>query len=184
MPIKNIKKGAILVARPSLNIDIFSRSVVLITEHSEFGSVGFVLNKSSEISLNNLMDKTAYNFNLFNGGPLDKQSLFYLHKRPDIINNSIYIMDNLYWGGDFTTLQECIQNNSIKPEEINFYLGYCGWGKDQLKNELESKEWDLINDYSFDLFSKLDQNLWRILMKKKGGENLIWLNTPFDPSMN
>jgi len=51
MSIKSIKKGAILVAKPTLSNDIFQRSVILITEHLESGSIGFILNHSSHIPI-------------------------------------------------------------------------------------------------------------------------------------
>lgn len=185
MPFKNMKKGTILIARPSLNVDVFSRSVVLLIEHNLKGSMGFIINKPIELTTKNINPKLKSDQFIYNGGPVGNDNLFFIHKRPDLINGSIHIVEDIYWGGDFEDAKNAINSNLIEVDEIKFFIGYAGWGETQLFKELKNNEWEVIEDeITFDIFDKLDNNLWKTLMEEQGGENLIWLNTPADPSMN
>ena len=139
MSIKNIKKGAILVAKPTLSNDIFQRSVILITEHLESGSIGFILNRSSHIPISIFVSEIESGTLVFEGGPVDKENIYYLHKRPDLIRNSEKISEDLYWSGVYEDVREAINQNLIKENEIKFFIGYCGWAPKQIKNELSNK---------------------------------------------
>jgi Putative transcriptional regulator len=185
MSIKNIKKGAILVARPSLNNDIFTRSVLIITETNENGTVGFILNKSLDVPIRILTKSLPIDNMVFDGGPVDKENIYYIHRRPDLITNSLPIANGLYWSGNFRDVEQHFKSGEMHSSDIKFFLGYTGWGKNQLETEIESfKEWDVLEEYSFDILKDYNHNLWKMVMKKLGGENLIWLNTPLDPSHN
>lgn len=185
MPKTNIKKGSILISRPSLTLDIFSRSVVLIVDHTDNGTIGFIINKSTEIPINVFVEDIDITEVVYEGGPVDKDNIFYLHRRPDLIENSYQISEGIYWSGDFDDVNNAIKYNLFNKNDIKFFLGYSGWSKNQLFEEIEErKEWEIINNIPIDLFTCNTNEIWKNLMKKLGGENLIWSNTPFDPSMN
>ena len=120
---------------------------------------------------------------VFEGGPVDKENIYNIHKRPDLIRNSEKIADNLYWSGVYEDVRDAVNQNLITQEEIKFFIGYCGWAPKQIKDELNDNSW-AVTDLDFDIFERWDADLWKKLMKQLGGENLIWLNTPADPSMN
>ncbi len=183
MSIKSIKKGAILVAKPTLSNDIFQRSVILITENIESGSIGFILNRTSHLPISVFVSEIEANSIVFEGGPVDKDNIYYVHKRPDLIRNSEWIIDDIYWSGVYEDVREAVNNGLIKDDEIKFFIGYCGWSPKQILNELKDNSWS-ITELNFDLFEGWDADLWKNLMKQLGGDNLIWLNTPADPSMN
>ena len=178
MQIKSIKKGTILVARTGLNNDFFSKSVILITEYSEKGTMGFIINKPTTTPLNLLFKN-----HLYIGGPVADDELFIFHSRPDIIKKNIHISGNIYWAQDYEEIKKAMDKRIIDLSEIRMYKGYCGWNEKQLDREIEHKEWNVINA-TINIFKKLDDGIWIQLSKKIGGENLIWLNTPSDPSMN
>lgn len=182
---QTIKKGSILIARPSLLTDVFHRSVVLITNHlSEGGSIGFVLNKSLKLPLNAFIPDFNCELIVNSGGPVDEQNLFYIHTRPDLIKNSEPITDNLYWAGDFDDVKHALNNGFIDAHEIKFYVGYSGWSEHQLDNEVKEGAWTVQNDIDFDLFEDWDHKLWKKQMLTLGGENLIWSNMPENPMLN
>lgn len=185
MSIKSIKKGAILVARPSLNIDIFNRSVILITETHENGTVGFIINRSLEVPMRLLAKDLPIEDMVYEGGPVDKENIYYIHQRPDLIRNSLPIAKNLFWSGNFEDVERHMKSGEITSKEIKFFLGYTGWAKNQLETEIEKyNEWDILPEHSIDIFRPHDHQLWKSVIKKLGGDNLIWLNTPLDPSLN
>ncbi|WP_068599111.1 YqgE/AlgH family protein [Vaginella massiliensis] len=178
-----IQKGDILIAKPTLANDIFTRSVVIITEHGENGSVGFILNKSSHIPLNIFVSQMNSELIVYEGGPVDKDNIYYLHSRPDLISDSEKICDNIYWSGNYNDVRNAVNNGKIGDDEIRFYLGYSGWTTDQLESELSLNAWIHIRE-KIDIFRDWEVDLWKNQMKKLGGEHLLWVNAPADPSMN
>jgi len=127
------KKGNLLVAEPSLTGDVsFNRSVVLIAEHNDEGSVGFILNKPLDYTICDLVSDISIPFQVFNGGPVEQDNLYFIHKVPDLIENSVEISDGIFWGGNFDKTIELINNGTITEQDIRFFLGYSGWGTSQL----------------------------------------------------
>jgi len=80
-------------------------------------------------------------------------------------------------------VKSAINDGLITDDEIRFYLGYSGWGENQLQSEVEDNAW-IVVDEDVNIFRDWNNNLWKQQMKKLGGEHLIWMNTPADPSMN
>ena len=181
-----MKKGYLLFAEPTIQHDLnFSRSVVLIAEQNELGSVGFILNKKSNYSTLDLIPEFNYDFPIYNGGPVEKENLYFIHKVPLLIENSIKINDKLYWGGDFNSLVKLINDKKIKSSEIKFFLGYSGWDKNQLENEIQSNSWIVVNDNKNDkILLEHCENIWKDNLTKLGGNYMIWSNSPENPNHN
>lgn len=180
-----LQKGSILIARPSLVTDIFHRSVVLLTNHSnETGSIGFVLNKSLEIPVNVFLGELNSNEFVYSGGPVEEQKIFYIHKRPDLIKDSEHVHGEIFWSGSFDDVKHALNNGYIHGNEIKFFVGYSGWSEHQLETELQNGAWNVTNSMDFDMFLPLDHKLWKDQMLQLGGENLIWSNMPENPMLN
>ncbi len=180
------KKGKLLIAEPSLTGDVsFNRSVVLLAEHNSEGSVGFILNKPLDYSMNELVEEIMVPFPVFNGGPVEQDNLYFIHKVPHLIGNSIEISDGIYWGGDFEATVALINQEKITQNDIRFFLGYSGWASLQLDQELHSKSWIVVsNQYESDIIQKSTQAFWREKMMELGGDYLLWSNAPENPSLN
>jgi len=117
------KKGRILVSEPFLNDTYFRRSVVLLTEHSKEGSVGFVLNKPVELSVSGILkDFPEIDASVSIGGPVNTNTVHYIHTLGVLIPNSVQVMKNLWWGGDFDTIKELIIQGKIRKNNIRFFL--------------------------------------------------------------
>ena len=103
------KKGILLIAEPALTGDVsFNRSVVLLAEHNDEGSVGFILNKPLAYTISDLILEIEIPFQVYNGGPVEQDNLYYIHKIPMLIPNSIEISQGLFWGGNFEKVTELI----------------------------------------------------------------------------
>lgn len=180
------RKGKLLIAEPSLTGDVsFNRSVVLLAEHNSEGSVGFILNKPLDYSMNDLVEEILVPFPVFNGGPVEQDNLYFIHKVPHLISNSIEISDGIYWGGDFEATVALINQEKITQNDIRFFLGYSGWASLQLDKELHSKSWIVVsNQYESDIIQKSTQAFWREKMMELGGDYLLWSNAPENPSLN
>lgn len=179
-------KGKLLIAEPALTGDVsFNRSVVLLAEHNQEGSVGFILNKPLNYSMSDLVDEIEVPFPVYNGGPVEQDNLYFIHKVPELISNSVEISDGIYWGGDFDATVTLINERKISQNDIRFFLGYSGWASLQLDQELLSKSWIVVaNKYESDIIEKSTQAFWREKMMELGGDYLLWSNAPENPSLN
>lgn len=180
------KKGKLLIAEPSLTGDVsFNRSVVLLAEHNEEGSIGFILNKPLEYSVSDLVSEIELPFQVYNGGPVEQDNLYFIHKVPHLIKNSIEISNGIYWGGDFEKAIVLINQKLISENDIRFFLGYSGWASLQLDQELSSKSWIVVkNEYESGIIQKSSVAFWKEKMVELGGNYLLWSNAPENPSLN
>jgi len=179
-------KGKLLISDSSTLIDsVFSRSVLLLAEHNAKGSVGFILNKPLDISVQDVVPEANTNFRIYCGGPVEQDNLYFIHTIPSLIPNSIEIKDGIFWGGDYEVLFELMKQNRISQKDIRFFLGYSGWEESQLQEEIEEKAWTCIdNQFGNHLLEKTPSKLWKELMIDLGDEFIIWANAPEDPVMN
>lgn len=180
------KKGHLLIAEPSIIGDTsFNRSVVLLADHTQEGSVGFILNKPLNYTLKDLVPNTKATCKVYNGGPVEQDNLYFIHKVPDLIPDSIEISLGIYWGGDFDIALELINLKKITGSDIRFFLGYSGWEPSQLEMELETNSWIVTeNIYKKSIIEKKDSSFWKEKMLELGGDYSIWSNAPENPSYN
>jgi len=179
-------KGVLLVAEPSIMGDIsFNRSVILLAEYNENGSVGFILNKPLDYNLHDFIPELDSTIPVYNGGPVEQDNLYFIHKIPELIPDSIEISNGIYWGGDFNKIINLLQEGEIDESEIRFFLGYSGWSNNQLEEELGLNSWVIThNDYKNNILGKANANFWKEKMIEFGGDYLIWSNAPENPSFN
>ncbi|WP_295336586.1 YqgE/AlgH family protein [Flavobacterium sp.] len=183
---EKLQKGQLLIAEPSIIGDLsFNRSVILLADHNEDGSVGFILNKPLKYTIKDLIPEIEAKFKIYNGGPVEQDNLYFIHNVPDLIPNSIEISNGIFWGGNFELTKDLINQGLIKKKNIRFFLGYTGWDSEQLENEMQSNSWILSkNIYKKDILSKSSLHFWKEKIIELGGEYLIWSNAPENPILN
>lgn len=180
------KKGHLLIAEPSTLGDVsFNRSVVLLAEHNDEGSIGFILNKPLNYTINDLLPEIEASFKIYNGGPVEQDNLYFIHNIPEIIPNSVEISNGIYWGGDFETTKNLINTGEINKNNIRFFLGYSGWSVNQLELEMQENAW-IINENSLKkkLLSKSSNQFWKEKIIEQGGEYILFSNAPENPMLN
>jgi putative transcriptional regulator len=177
--------GILLISDPFLKDPNFLRSVVFICEHREEGSFGFVINKSIEPALGDLIEGAeGIQFPVYEGGPVQKDTLHFIHRRPDLIPAGIEVVDGIFWGGDFEEVLSLLRAKKINKEEIRFFLGYSGWSEGQLEEELNEKSW-ITRAASPSLVFNSDPNAtWKDALGDLGGEYKQMTNYPIDPQLN
>lgn len=179
------EKGRLLVSEPFLPDPNFERTIVLLCEHNDEGSFGFVLNKQSLVQISDVMgDLTDFSAPVYMGGPVQQDTLHYIHRLPDL-KDAIRITDEIYWGGDFEKLTFLLNTKQVDPQDVKFFLGYSGWSAGQLELELEADSW-IVNDQTSELlvFETNTELMWREALKNMGGRFSVYSNYPVDPSMN
>ena len=101
------------------------------------------------------------------------------------MSGSKSISKNLNWGGNFDEIKSLINQDKISKKDIKFFLGYSGWDTNQLNDEIQNKNWEIINSIDDDMILKNQtENIWKNFLNSLGGEYLIWSNSPENPNHN
>lgn len=179
-------KGKLLISEPFLYDPNFRRTVILLCEHNDEGSIGFILNRKLEVMLNEVLEDVSsiLEIPLFLGGPVQNNTLHFVHHIDALKETSQQVMDNMWWGGDFDIVKEMIRNNTLELDKIRFFLGYSGWGKNQLENEIEEKSWIVTGSNEEIVFQKDNDMMWKSILKKMGGAYKLLSNSPESPYLN
>jgi len=177
--------GILLIADPFLKDPNFMRTVVFLCDHQEEGSMGFVINKQIEQTLDELMDGfEEFKIAVYYGGPVQMDTPHFLHQYPEKIPGGQEVMKGVYWGGDFELLSKMVKKGEADLNKIRFFLGYSGWGNGQLDGELVEKSWLTVSATRKLLFHEQPDDIWKDSLKHLGGEYEMMINFPIDPSLN
>jgi len=177
--------GILLIADPFLKDPNFLRTVVLLCEHQTEGSFGFVLNRPLKSTLDELIPELeGHPIQVFDGGPVQKDSLHFLHQLPDEIPGGQEIVPGVFWGGDFDAVITLLQEGRMKPDTIRFFIGYSGWGEGQLNTEMTEKTWLTVAANQKLIFLEKHEEIWKEALRHLGGEFEMMINYPLDPQLN
>jgi putative transcriptional regulator len=139
-----LSAGKIMISTPLMEDSNFKETMLFITEYNEKGAMAFVINKIYERPLNALQEfSNSPAFALYDGGPVDKEHLFFVHRCNDIITGGIKIVDDIYFGGDFKKAITHINNKTITQSNIKIFIGYCGWDAAELEAEIVDGSWEI-----------------------------------------
>lgn len=181
----DLAPGILLIADPFLKDPNFLRTVVLMCEHKVEGSFGFVLNRKYENTLDELIPELeGHKIPLYYGGPVQKDTVHFLHQYPNKIPDALEVIKGVYWGGDFSAVIEMIKNNQLDFTKIRFYIGYSGWSDGQLKNEMDEKTWLTVSATPKIIFHPEYKEIWKDSLRQLGGEYEMMINFPIDPQLN
>ena len=171
-------RGRILISEPFLRDATFGRSVILLVDHTDEGSMGLVINKQLPLFLNDIIMEFKYldEIPLYKGGPIATDTLFY----PD----SISISKGLYLNGDFDEIKKYILQGNKISECIRFFLGYSGWDSEQLNNEIRENTWLVSEEEKSYLMKNNIKDMWRTALEKLGSKYETWSRFPQVPTLN
>jgi putative transcriptional regulator len=175
-------KGRLLISEPFLPDPNFRRTVVLLTEHNEDGSVGLVLNQPMNLNICDITDELPYELPVFTGGPVGKEGMLFLHNI-EHLPGAEEVIKGVYWGGDFDLLKEWLQTET-ENIQIRILIGYSGWAPGQLNDELTVKSWLVTAATASDVFSTDPDDLWKAVIGRLGSEYRHYGNAPEDINLN
>ena len=176
--------GKLLIAEPFLSDGNFFRTVILLCEHGEGGTVGFVLNRPTDIRMEMLFpDSHVGDLPVYQGGPVQLDTLCMLHRAPASVSGH-EVIEGIWWGGSFMQLEEEVVEGKASRNDMQFYLGYSGWSAGQLEMEMESGAW-LVGDATEELlFDTPREDLWRKSLESLGDSYKNLANLPLNPQLN
>jgi putative transcriptional regulator len=176
------KRGRVLLSDPFSDDNYFGRSVVYLCEHNRKGTFGFVLNNFLDLKL----DEVAKNFpkidtNVSIGGPVQTESIYFLHTLGSLIPGSVEISDGIFMGGEYDLIVELLEDEKISKRDVRFFLGYSGWEAGQLEEEIDRNTWRVapvinqgeIMDYTI-------EDIWQKFMRREGKKYDILSRSPVD----
>lgn len=180
------ERGDLLISEPYLPDPNFERTVIFLCEHDENGTFGFVLNRKAHVELKEVVDEVgSYPAKLFIGGPVEHDTLHFIHRDPTLAASSREVIEGAYWGGDFNKLTEMMNTRAIQPDDIRFFIGYSGWAAGQLMDEMKAKSWIVLKRPTPEMIFDWDnQDLWKVCLQTMGGKFRLMSNYPKDPRMN
>ncbi len=185
MKTKTITRNSLLIAEPFLGDANFERAVVVICEHTEGdGTFGLILNQATTLHVSDVIDDIYADIPLFVGGPVQPDTLHYIHRRPDLIEKSIPLGEGIYWSGNFDQVKQALNLGTLTESDARFFIGYSGWESGQLTKELDEKTWIISKTDADFLFNTPANTLWRDILKRMGGQYKAKSNYPVDPRWN
>jgi putative transcriptional regulator len=182
----SIQAGKVLLAEPFMTDPNFRRAAVLLCDHTEEeGSVGFIMNKPLATRIDELVeDFPEFDAEVFFGGPVQTDTIHYIHNIGDLLEDSVEVSRGVYWGGDFAKLKFLISAELIKPAQIRFFVGYSGWSEGQLSDELRYGSWVVADMDANYLFKHKPAGVWRRVMANKGNAYSVIAQVPEHISWN
>lgn len=177
--------GILLIADPFLKDPNFLRTVVFLCEHRDDGSFGFVVNRQFSNTLDELVpDAEGITIPVYYGGPVQPDTIHFLHQYPEEIPGGQEVMKGVFWGGDFVKAIDLIKSGQMDNSKIRFFIGYSGWSDGQLQDELKEKSWITVKATRKLIFHKSVDQIWKDALKHLGGDYEMMVNFPIDPQLN
>lgn len=180
-------RGHLLLAAPSLFDPNFRRTVVLITEHTDDGAMGLVLNRAAEVTVADAvpdlsMYAAEFDEPLYVGGPVQTNSVIVVAEFDDPELSADVFME-----GDIGFVPANADDHELLAatcRRTRVFAGHSGWGPGQLEAEMEEKAWIVEPAIREDLFETRPDELWSAVMRRKGGQFRLISTMPEDPALN
>lgn len=179
------QKGRLLISEPFLPDPNFERTIILLCEHNDEGSFGFIMNRPADTRVGEVMEALGrFQEPILIGGPVQQDTLHYVH-RCAVLEDAIPVGDGIFWGGNFEQLTLLVETGQVTGADVKFFLGYSGWDGGQLEAELKADSWMVSESYSPPfLFETPADQLWKKTLQKMGGRFSVYSNYPVDPRSN
>jgi putative transcriptional regulator len=176
-------QGQLLIASPALLDPNFRRTVVLVTEHTDEGAAGLVLNRPSPAEVAELVPQleplVEDGEQVWLGGPVQQDAVLVLGEFVDPDDAAVPLFGAL----GFPSLEE---PDDVVPVTTRrrVFAGYAGWGAGQLEDELAREDWIIEPALPDDAFTETPDALWSDVLRRKGGVYELVARMPEDPSVN
>jgi len=183
MSTEYLRTGSLLLSEPFLQDPLFGRAVILVCHYDEDGAFGLILNKPASNPFQEEGVHPLCEFPFFAGGPVDANSMFFVH-RIEGLPEAVPLCDGICWQGRYEDLLEAVKAKEFQPENCRLLIGYTGWEKGQLENEIDREDWMLYNGSIAEILTTNPDSMWKDTLAKMGPYYKMVSNFPIDPSLN
>jgi putative transcriptional regulator len=177
--------GQLLVSEPFLADPNFRKTVVLLCEHEAQGSVGFIINRLLDVDTDEIIPGLLnVNFPIYYGGPVEQNTLHFIHKAGLLIDESFPVGDDIFWGGNIDQINILLESGKANEQDFKFFIGYSGWGEGQLEAEIDQKAWWLTNLIQAEAFNENIEDIWPNTVRTMGKDFAYLADAPEDYNWN
>ena len=165
-----LSKGILLIAGRNLNDPNFNKTVILVTDFSEIGTTGLIINKPTDILIDQVLpqfsqwDSITRYLNI--GGPVAINSFSLLVRSGQELpaSGSRHIINDIYLVNSMEMLKHIPHQDEDKTF-FKLYLGYAGWSPGQLESELLRGDWHLWHADADLIFDTDYSEIWQQLIE-------------------
>ena len=165
-------KGHFLIAMPTLNDPAFEHSITYICNHDGDGAMGIVLNKSTQLTVSEVLDQLNINSTVdldqlvLLGGPVHQDHGFILHKGRGNWLSTLAVTDDFFVSTSKDILTSLAQDTG--PQNYKVALGYAGWDAGQLEEELLDNAWLTVEATEDVIFNTPENQIYQAALKLLG----------------
>ncbi|MCB0930852.1 MAG: YqgE/AlgH family protein [Mycobacterium sp.] len=184
-----VRAGTLLLANTELLEPTFRRSVIYVVEHNDGGTLGVVLNRSSEMAVYNVLpqwaDLVAKPKTMFIGGPVKRDSALCLGilrvgANPEGMSGLRHVAGRIVMV-DLDADPELV---SAAVEGVRIFAGYSGWTIGQLEGEIERNDWIVLSALPSDVLVTPRVDLWARVLRRQPLPLSMLATHPIDLSRN
>ena len=141
----------------------FAESVVLLVHYGEDGVVGLMINRQTTLPVSRLLPElkgsSKYSDPVYVGGPVTPESVIALLQSRSEPHDATHVFGNVYLVSTKRDLESALAAG-MGPGELRIYLGYCGWTRGQLENEVKRGGWYIFDGSGALVFDSKPSTLW------------------------
>lgn len=186
---QRVRAGTLLLANTDLLEPTFRRSVIYIVEHNDGGTLGVVLNRSSETAVYNVLPQwaklAAKPKTMFIGGPVKRDAALCLAALR-IGADPQGVPGLRHVSGRIVMVDLDAEPDVIAPliEGVRIYAGYSGWTIGQLEGEIERDDWIVLSALPSDVLIGSKEDLWGQVLRRQPLPLSLLATHPIDVSRN
>lgn len=163
--ITDLKVGDMLFTRPMhwQHEETYRQCVIILIdvgEHVNQGITGVIINKMSNLNVNDALPELEHTAPLYYGGPMQKKTISYIHTN-ETLPGRIDLGEGLYWGGEYDDLLLKHEHNTVDMEKMRFMAGFVQWNRAMLEDEIQHEKWWILESLAPDkIFNCQSDVLW------------------------
>ncbi len=170
--VDRVVPGSFLVASPLLRDPNFVHSVVLLCDHGSGGSWGLVVNRRTNLAFGDLLEALPFPAAtagpVYWGGPCESSRLQILHRLRRDTRGSLPVCRNVELGLEVERLKSILVDPLHPGEALHGYIGYAGWGPEQLAKELAEGSWVACTADARIVFDISPDEAWEHVLESLG----------------
>ena len=131
-----------------------------------------------------IADFPDFNVPIYYGGPVQTDTIHYVHTLGELLEDSRKVCEGVWWGGNFEKLKVLIRSEMVTSNDVRFFVGYSGWSEGQLEEEMGLGSWVVADMHPNYLFKSKPNHLWEQIMSNKGDAYTVISQLPDTASYN
>ncbi len=168
----DLETPILLIAMPQVLDPFFHMSVVLLIDHHEQGSLGFIVNRPTRVPVSDVLEgldipwQGGDDQSAFFGGPVQPQLGTVIYRSREPVSDS---ETEIYSGASLTqNIRDLQQLAAGPPRDLRLFLGYAGWGEGQLLSEILRNDWVTAPVHHDLVFVDDPAEAWRAALRSVG----------------